>query len=82
MLADRQRQRLDDACRVIDNCIRKGAIRGVHSRLVAEGMLAAVQRTMHADFLSEARPAIATPFAPRRAACSTVPDEPKQKLPL
>jgi AcrR family transcriptional regulator len=54
MLADHQRARVDEACRTIEEGIRKGALRGVHSRLVAEGMLAAVQRIMDPEFLSEA----------------------------
>ena len=54
MLAEHQRTRVDEACRTIEDGIRKGALRGVHLRLVAEGMLAAVQRVMDPEFLSEA----------------------------
>ena len=54
ILADHQRARVDEACRTIEEEIRKGSVRGVHLRLVAEGMLAAIQRVMDPEFLTEA----------------------------
>jgi AcrR family transcriptional regulator len=54
MLADHQRERVDETCRMIEEGILKGAVRGVHLRLVAEGMLAAIQRVMDPELLTEA----------------------------
>jgi hypothetical protein len=54
MLEEHQRERVEMGRDLIEEGIRKRILRGVHSRLVAEAMLAAVQRVMESEFLAEA----------------------------
>jgi AcrR family transcriptional regulator len=53
MLEEHQRERIEDARATIEEGIRDRVIRGVHPRLVAEAVLAAVKRVMDPDLLQE-----------------------------
>ncbi len=53
LLEEHQRERIEDARETIEEGIRAGVLRGVHSRLVSEATLAAVQRVMDPELLRE-----------------------------
>lgn len=53
LLTDHQRARREEMAAIIDEGIRSGAFRGVHTSLVADVLLVAIQRVMDADVLAE-----------------------------